>query len=73
MPALRRWSALVPLAIAGGASIELAQAAISGVLGVRYRSIDIDDAILNATGLVLGWLLVVLALRLTGRPDRRVV
>jgi glycopeptide antibiotics resistance protein len=72
VPALRRWAAFVPFVVIGGASIELAQAAISAVLGFRYRSIDVDDAILNAIGLVVGWLLVVLVLRLTGRPDRRI-
>jgi glycopeptide antibiotics resistance protein len=71
VPALRRFAALVPFVVLGGASIELAQAAISAVLGFRYRSIDVDDAILNAIGLVIGWFLVVLVLRLTGRPDRR--
>ncbi len=42
----------------GGASIELVQLAISTLLGFRYRSIDVDDAILNGVGLVLGWLVV---------------
>jgi glycopeptide antibiotics resistance protein len=71
VPVLRRWRALVPFAIVGGASVELAQLAISSVLGFRYRSIDIDDAILNAVGLVLGWLVAVLGLRLATRADRR--
>jgi glycopeptide antibiotics resistance protein len=57
-PALRRRAALVPLVLIGGATVELAQLAISTVLGFRYRSIDVDDAILNGIGLGLGWLLV---------------
>ncbi|MBA2380531.1 MAG: VanZ family protein [Chloroflexi bacterium] len=57
-PTLRRWVALLPFAVIGGASIELVQLAISTLLGFRYRSIDVDDAILNGVGLVLGWLVV---------------
>jgi glycopeptide antibiotics resistance protein len=57
-PALRRPAAFIPVVVIGGASIELAQLALSTVIGFHYRSIDIDDAILNAAGLALGWLLV---------------
>jgi glycopeptide antibiotics resistance protein len=53
----------VPLVVIGGASIELVQAAISTLIGVRYRWLDIDDAILNGVGLALGWLVVAVALR----------
>jgi len=71
VPALRRWVALIPFAIVGGASIELLQLAISTVLGYRYRSIDVDDAILNAAGLVLGWLVVALGLAVRSRLRQR--
>jgi glycopeptide antibiotics resistance protein len=53
---LRSWRALPPLVLVGGAAVEAAQLAISLVLGFRYRAIDIDDVILNAAGLAIGWL-----------------
>jgi glycopeptide antibiotics resistance protein len=69
---LRRPVALLPLAILGGASIEVAQLAISSALGFRYRFIDVDDAILNGLGLVLGWLVVFVAFAFESRlPHRR--
>ena len=71
VPALRRSAALLPLALVGGASIELAQLAISTALGFRYRFIDIDDAILNGTGLALGWLVVFAALAFETRLQQR--
>jgi glycopeptide antibiotics resistance protein len=52
-PRLRTWAAFVPVAIVVGCSIEIAQLAISVVLGFPYRSIDIDDAILNTLGIVV--------------------
>jgi glycopeptide antibiotics resistance protein len=66
---LRRWRALVPVAIVGGASVEAAQLTISTALGFRYRTIDIDDVILNTIGIVIGWLIVKLSLRVV--PGRR--
>ena len=68
-PALRSGWAVVPLVVLGGASIELAQLTISTVIGFRYRSIDVDDAIANGAGLALGWLLAVVPIRL--REARR--
>ena len=55
VPRLRSWRAFLPAAIVLGASIELAQAAVSFVLGFRYRHLDVDDWILNTIGLVLGY------------------
>jgi glycopeptide antibiotics resistance protein len=52
---LRSRTALIPLAIVGGASVEAGQLAISSLLGFHYRTVDIDDAILNAVGIVVGW------------------
>lgn len=60
---LRDWRALVPLTIVGGLSIEAAQLAISSVLGFLYRTIDIDDVLLNAIGIAVGWLAVRTAFR----------
>ena len=70
-PALRSRWAVVPFVVLGGASIELAQLTISTVLGFRYRSIDVDDAILNAIGLALGWLAVVAVVAVRGWRRRR--
>jgi glycopeptide antibiotics resistance protein len=72
-PILRRPWAAVPLVVVAGASVELAQLAISTVLGFRYRWIDVDDAIMNAVGVALGWLLVVgaIAIRRAARRRRR--
>jgi glycopeptide antibiotics resistance protein len=67
----RRPLAFLPVVVLGGVSIELAQVAISSVLGFRYRFIDIDDAILNGTGLALGWLVVFVALGTRSRLDGR--
>ena len=55
VPRLRPWRAFLPAAVVLGASIELAQAAISFVLGFRYRHLDVDDWILNTIGLLLGY------------------
>jgi glycopeptide antibiotics resistance protein len=48
--------------------VEAAQLAISTILGARYRTIDIDDVILNAAGMVVGWFVVRAAL---GSRSRR--
>ena len=71
VPALRNPRLALPAIVLGGSSIELIQLAISTVLGFRYRSIDIDDAILNGTGLALGWLVVVLGLAVRSRAQGR--
>jgi glycopeptide antibiotics resistance protein len=60
---LRDWRALAPFTIAGGASIEAAQLATSSALGFRYRTIDVDDVLLNAIGIAVGWLAVHLVVR----------
>lgn len=55
VPRLRSWRMFLPSAIVIGGSIEAAQAGISFLLGFRYRHLDVDDWILNAIGLVLGY------------------
>ncbi len=55
VPRLRSWRTFLPAAVVLGASIELAQATVSFVLGFRYRHLDVDDWILNTIGLVLGY------------------
>lgn len=52
---LRGGWAFAPVALVGGASIELAQLGVSLALGFRYRSIDVDDVILNTIGLLIGY------------------
>jgi hypothetical protein len=56
------------LTIVGGVSIEAAQLAISAMLGFAYRAIDIDDVILNAIGIAIGWLVLGAALARRGPP-----
>jgi glycopeptide antibiotics resistance protein len=65
VPPARTIRGLIVLTIVGGASIEAAQTVMIAIVGMPYRSIDIDDAILNAIGLVIGWFLTcrVLAVR----------
>ena len=55
MPRLRSWRVFLPAALVIGGSIEAAQAAISFLLGFRYRHLDVDDWILNTIGLLLGF------------------
>jgi glycopeptide antibiotics resistance protein len=61
-PRLRSWAAFAPFLIAGGLAIEAFQLAISLAIGFRYRSIDIDDVILNTLGLAVGWLAATIVL-----------
>jgi glycopeptide antibiotics resistance protein len=68
---LRAWRGLVLLAVAGGVSVEAGQLAISTILGFHYRTIDIDDVILNAIGIVVGWAVLRLVLRVRDRPARQ--
>lgn len=47
---------IIILSILLGSSIEIIQALLGLFIGVRYRSIDIDDIILNAFGFFIGYL-----------------
>jgi len=58
VPAARTVRGLIVMTVVGGLSIEVAQTVMIAVVGMPYRSIDVDDAILNAIGLILGWFLV---------------
>jgi glycopeptide antibiotics resistance protein len=55
VPRLRSWRRFLPVAIVVGGSIEAAQLAMSLVVGFRYRTIDVDDWILNTVGLLIGY------------------
>jgi glycopeptide antibiotics resistance protein len=67
---LRSWPGLVLLAVGGGLSVEVGQLAISSLLGFPYRTVDIDDVILNAIGIVVGWMAARLAIRARERRAR---
>lgn len=56
-PALRKWRRFVVVAVAFGVGIELTQYAGSLLEGFTYRVTDIDDAIMNASGAVIAFLL----------------
>jgi glycopeptide antibiotics resistance protein len=56
-PALRDWRKFVLVAIAFGVGIELTQYAGSLIEGFTYRVTDVDDAIMNASGAVIAFLL----------------
>jgi glycopeptide antibiotics resistance protein len=75
IPRLRSWRFFVPAAIVIGGSIEAAQLAISLVIGFRYRTIDVDDWILNTVGLLIGFavwqLLAMVAARRGGQAANR--
>lgn len=71
IPRLRSWRTFLPAAIVLGGSIEAAQLAMSLVIGFRYRTIDVDDWILNTIGLVMGFAAWWLWQTLAARGDRR--
>jgi glycopeptide antibiotics resistance protein len=54
-PALRDWRRFLVVAIAFGVAIELTQFAGSVMEGFTYRVTDVDDAIMNATGAMIGF------------------
>jgi glycopeptide antibiotics resistance protein len=70
VPRLRTWRAFVPAAIVLGGSIEAAQLAISLVIGFRYRTIDVDDWILNTVGLLIGFAVWQLLSMVASRRNR---
>jgi glycopeptide antibiotics resistance protein len=55
-PALRDWRRFLVVAVAFGVGIEVCQYAGSLMEGFTYRVTDIDDAIMNATGAVVAFL-----------------
>jgi glycopeptide antibiotics resistance protein len=54
-PALRDWRRFALVAVSFGVGIELMQYAGSLLEGFTYRVTDVDDAILNASGAILGF------------------
>ena len=71
VPRLRSWRVFLPAALVIGGSIEAAQAAISFLLGFRYRHLDVDDWILNTVGLLLGFAAWWAWHSMAGRSSRR--
>ena len=67
---LRARSGLVVVAVAGGLSVEAGQLAISTLLGFHYRTIDVDDVIVNAIGIAVGWAVLRVVLVVRDRPAR---
>lgn len=66
-----RARSFIGLAFALGLSVELTQLMISLVLGYPYRTIDVNDVLMNAAGVLLGyglfWVFVLLYLAATKR------
>lgn len=66
-PRLRAWRWALALGVGISASIELLQLALCALLQHPYRSVDIDDVIVNTAGALLGYALFVGARRLLRR------
>lgn len=63
----RSWRAALALGVCGSVFIESVQLLLSLAVGHPYRSVDVDDVILNTAGAALGyvlWLMVRRAARL---------
>lgn len=58
-PRLRAWRWALALGVGLSASIELLQLALCALLQDPYRSVDIDDVIVNTAGALLGYALFV--------------
>jgi glycopeptide antibiotics resistance protein len=67
-PRLRATGRFLPVAVLAGCSIEVAQLVVSLILGFPYRSIDVDDAILNTIGILLAYLAYRTIAILFGQP-----
>ena len=69
-PRLRAWRWALALGVAISASIELLQLALCALLQDPYRSVDIDDVIVNTAGALLGYALFVGGRGWLRRPGR---
>ncbi len=58
-PRLRAWRMALTIGVGATAVIELLQLAFSAVVGYGYRSVDIDDLIVNTAGALFGYALFV--------------
>jgi glycopeptide antibiotics resistance protein len=69
-PTLRRWWKALLLGSGISLGIELGQLVLSLVAGGFYRSVDIDDVILNTAGAMLGYGLYACGRRYVARRQR---
>lgn len=58
-PRCRSWGTALALGVGGSLFIEVVQLLLSLAVGHPYRSVDIDDVILNTAGAALGYALFV--------------
>jgi glycopeptide antibiotics resistance protein len=70
-PRLRAWRWALVLGVGISASIELVQLALCALLNNPYRSVDIDDVIVNTAGALLGYALFVGGRRWRRRRSQR--
>ncbi|MBN1630506.1 MAG: VanZ family protein [Thermoleophilia bacterium] len=56
-PRLRAWKWALAVGVGGSVAIELLQLVANAAVGVDYRSVDIDDVILNGAGALAGYAL----------------
>lgn len=59
----RSWGVALAVGVGGSVFIEAVQLLLSLAVGHPYRSVDVDDVILNTAGAVLGYVLWLLARR----------
>ena len=57
-PAVARLALVLVSAVALSSAVEIGQLAVSLNLGYAYRSTDVDDVILNASGALIGYVAV---------------
>lgn len=51
----QRFGRTVAIGVTVALSIEVVQLAISGLLGFTYKLLDVDDILLNTSGVAIGW------------------
>ena len=69
-PRLRAWKWALAIGMGGSVMIELLQLVANAAVGANYRSVDIDDVILNTIGALVGYALF-LGVRAAVRARRR--
>jgi len=69
-PRLRAWKWALAIGLGGSVVIELLQLVANAAVGANYRSVDIDDVILNTIGALVGYALF-LGVRAAVRARRR--
>lgn len=72
MPQLRRWWKALLLGLGASLAIELVQLVVRWFVDPPYRTVDIDDVILNTAGALLGCGLFVAGRWYAARRVRRI-